>query len=847
MYERDAWRVRRDLPSGTVTFLFTDVEGSTRLLHALGAETYAAALAEHRRIIREACARGGGVEVDTQGDAFFFAFPTAAGAISAAAAFTDALVSGEIQVRVGLHTGTPLLTAEGYVGDDVHFAARVAATSHGGQIVLSAATAELVEEPLTPLGSHRLKDISEPVSIYQLGGGTFPPLKTIANTNLPTPASSFLGREDELHAADQLLQRTRLLTISGPGGQGKTRFALELAGRVREKRFGDYADGVFSCFLASLKDPALVLPAVARTLDVKERPGSSDLDALAAHLQGKRMLILLDNLEHLLAAAPELAQLLRRAAGLTLLVTSRELMRIEGETSYALPPLPEPESVALFCERAQLEPSEEISELCHRLEGLPLALELAAARTAILTPAQLLERLSLRLDLLKGGRDADPRQQTLRATIEWSHDLLSPAEQRLLARLSVFVGGCTLEAAEAVADADLDSLHSLVDKSLLRFTDERFWMLETIREYAAERLEKAGEAGHVRSRHARFVSSSLAEPPLLDRAIWAVMLESERQNLRSALNWALGNETSDVGLALASQYGWACMLSGPLQDGRSLLVSALEQGPEEDTWAYARALWGLGALEWRLGDLDAAIGCHERCLEIARRIGDRNLEGRALRALGIAAAEAQDVAASEVLLGDALAVFRGLGDRAETDECLHMLGWAAMVRGDYAVAGELIEEALTNARATGDTRGVTRCASNLAFVASEEGRFGEALELAREGLIAAHELSQFSVIGEYLAELARVTAELGDLDRSARLLGGADAINDATESTLDSRDVARRERTTAILSRGLGPDRAEQLVAAGRGMEVDDLVAAALGYQEAVTVGGTGPRSRRQQ
>jgi class 3 adenylate cyclase len=462
--------MRSDLPSGTVTFLFTDVEGSTRLLHSLGAEGYAQELEEHRRLLREACVSEDGVEVDTQGDAFFFAFSSALAALSAAAFLTQALMAGPIRVRVGVHTGQPHLTTEGYVGEDVHRAARIAAAGHGGQVLVSEQTAQLFgsSDTLVSLGAHRLKDFEGPVTLYQLGEGSFPPLKTIANTNLPTPASSFLGRDNELFEADALLRQTRLLTVHGPGGQGKTRFALELARRAREERFSDYEDGVFSCFLASLRDPSLVLATICQTLSVPDEAGRSALESLSSHLQGKMLLLLLDNLEHLLACAVELSQLLSVCPELTLLVTSRELLRIDGELPYALPPLAYEESVSLFCERARAEPAEPIRLLCDRLEGLPLAIELAAARMTLLTPEQLLERLSQRLDLLKGGRDADPRQQTLRATIEWSYDLLSAAEQELFARLSVFIGGCTLEAAEEVAEAELDTLESLLDKSLLR-------------------------------------------------------------------------------------------------------------------------------------------------------------------------------------------------------------------------------------------------------------------------------------------------------------------------------------------------------------------------------------------
>ncbi len=368
--------MRSDLPTGTVTFLFTDVEGSTRLLRELGAEAYADELANHRRIVREACAAEGGVEVDTQGDAFFVAFPSAPGAAAAAQAITDALGSGPISLRIGLHTGTPLVTGEGYVGDDVHFAARVAAAGHGGQVLLSKSARELVAGlSVTDLGEHRLKDIEDAVSIHQLGEKTFPPLKTISNTNLPRPASSFIGREREREeVVGEIRDGARLLTLTGPGGSGKTRLALEAATELVPA----YKAGVFWVGLAALREPSLVTDTIAQTLGAR--------DGLAAHIGDREMLLLLDNLEQVIEAAPELSGLVQSCPNLALLVTSRELLRVHGEVEYAVPPLASSEAVTLFCERSRLEATAEVAELCSRLDDLPLAVELAAARTKALSP-----------------------------------------------------------------------------------------------------------------------------------------------------------------------------------------------------------------------------------------------------------------------------------------------------------------------------------------------------------------------------------------------------------------------------------------------------------------------------
>jgi predicted ATPase/class 3 adenylate cyclase len=766
--------MRPKVPTGTVTFLFTDVEGSTKLLHELGDEGYAQALAEHRRIVRAASARRGGVEMDTQGDAFFFAFPTAHGAIAAAFDMTEGLASGPIQVRIGLHTGTPLVTDEGYVGDDVHFAARVAATGHGGQVVLSAATASIIAAPLTSLGSHRLKDIAEPVSIFQLGDRSFPPLKTIANSNLPTPASSFLGRDDELYEADLALQQTRLLTVTGPGGAGKTRFSLELARLAREERFGDYPDGVFSCFFSSLRDPALVPATIASTLSLREQPGERALQTLSSYLAGKRMLLLLDNLEHVLDAARELSELLAACSGLTLLCTSRELLRVNGERAYALPPLQDDQSVALFCERARVGPSDDVKALCSRLEGLPLAVELAAARTRILTPAQLLERLSSRLDLLEGGRDADPRQQTLRTTIEWSYDLLSAEEQALFARLAVFTGGCTLEAAEEAADADLDGLQSLCDKSLLRFTEGRYWMLETIREYAHERLAASGDAEEVARRQMQhFLDlAETAEPELWAQHtdVWLPRLDLEEANLRTALSWAIRGGDAEVAVRLAGALYPFWEIRGQQPEARTWLDRALALDGAVLPSYRTKALVAAGrATSWQF-DWPTAIAFLEEAAELARKSHDLDAVGRCLGFIGHARLFTGDTAGAAVALDEGVDQARRSADPRSLSRALYNAAFAANEERDFERARAMFEEAAGHARAEGMKLGLAMALIHLGYTGALAGAFEFASSRLNEGVVLFDELGETMwtpVAQRYLGLLALLR---GDIDEAESLL-----------------------------------------------------------------------------
>jgi predicted ATPase/class 3 adenylate cyclase len=769
---------RNELPRGTVTFLFTDVEGSTRLLHELGAEAYAGALAEHRRVIRHACACHGGVEVDTQGDAFFFAFPSAPGALTAAQAATEALAGGPIQVRIGLHTGTPLVTEEGYVGDDVHFAARVAATSHGGQVVVSRSTRDQLDEDfaLSDLGEHRLKDIEGPVPIFQLGAGSFPPLKTISNTNLPRPASSFVGREHELAEVLARIERgARLLALTGPGGSGKTRLAIEAAASV----VPEYKAGVFWVGLAALRDPTLVTETIAQTLGAK--------NGLAEHIGEREMLLLLDNLEQVIKAAPELSALLTTCPNLTLLVTSRELLRVQGEVEYPVPPLAEPEAVTLFCERAQLEPTAEIAELCARLDNLPLAVELAAARTKALSPAQILERLSQRLDLLKGGRDAETRQQTLRATIAWSYDLLTDDEQELFRRLSVFVGGCALDAAEDVAGADLDKLQSLVEKSLLRFSNERYWMLETVRAYAFERLDRSGKLPVLRERKATYFLhlAERAEPELggAKSAHWLDRLETERDNIRAAIDWSRTVGAVEVELRLVTALREFWRARGPVVEAFRRLDEAAHRAgsllPQRRIEALRAA--ALSALE--IGEPEAAQRLAQEVLKLARALGDTAGEISALIKLAHATAALGEVERAHSLMDDAVATARELGDRNALGHALLNSGVLAANRGDFDHAVELSERSLSEAGDAFDARGRAIALNNLASACIRLGDVGRAVETACEGLEVARAHGETSIVAGLLETLA--DAEVArDPIRAARLLGAAGTLMEGLGAAL---------------------------------------------------------------
>ncbi|HEV3485366.1 MAG TPA: adenylate/guanylate cyclase domain-containing protein, partial [Vicinamibacterales bacterium] len=621
-----------------MTILFTDIEGSTRLLQALGTDEYGRLLADHHRLMREAIAACQGVEIKTEGDAFFVVFVSAHDAVTAAVQAQRSLAGSDwpsgasVAVRMGIHTGHVQVTNGDYVGLDVHRAARIAAAGHGGQVLLSEATRSIVAGTLPvgvsirDLGEHRLKDIDEPEHLCQLVidglRSDFPPVRALATrfNLLPAELSSFVGRETELESARALLAQTRLLTLTGPGGTGKTRLSIELARSVAD----DFEDGAAFVPLASISDSTLVPPTIRQTLRLSEESGRTALETLIARLEGREVLLVLDNFEQVVAAASSVAVLLAALPKLKLIVTSRVALRITGEQEFPVPPLAVPtagdpvdlnkltrtDSVALFVQRARaFKPDFELAEdnaeavaaICARLDGLPLAIELAASRIKVLPPAALLDRLSKSLDLLQStAADRTDRQRTLRGAIEWSYNLLAEPERMLFRRLAVFVGGFRLEDAEVVASAAgplqvdvLDGVSTLVDNSLVRqlggLDEVRFGMLETILEYGREQLAAAGELEATAEAHAHRILELVeeAEPKLTSSGEWLDRLEANLDNIRAALAW-LGPHDIHEALLAAGRLWRFWHLRGHLREGAATLRGLLGE-PRGRERTFARA------------------------------------------------------------------------------------------------------------------------------------------------------------------------------------------------------------------------------------------------------------------
>lgn len=832
--------MRAGLPQGTVTFVFTDIAGSTRLLLELGEERYAEALAVHRRVIRDAALAHDGVEVDTQGDAFFLAFPTADGAVAAAIAAATGLEPGPIRVRMGIHTGTPFLTEEGYVGHDVHLAARIAAVAHGGQIVLSGATAEAIGSPdgavtakatadspgdwgrpvvrLTSLGEHRLKDFAAAVVIHQVGSEPFPPLRSLGNVSLPTPVSSFIGRESDVAAIQgRIREGARLVTLTGPGGTGKTRLAIAAARGLRDS----FPAGITWVGLAAVREAGLVLPTIAGVLGVE--------GDLAAAIGARAMLIVLDNVEQVAEAAPDLAALLAACPGLALLTTSRVTLRIGGERAVPVDSLPLEDAIALFVDRSGLEATPDVEALCARLDALPLAVELAAARARLLGVRAVLDRLGGRLDLLRGGRDLDPRQQTLRATIAWSDELLDPAARSLFRQLSIFVGGCSLETAEEVLAADLDVLQTLLEHSLVRSTNGRFWMLETIRAYAAEGLAVAPDRAAV---EAAFVAWALAFVEREDAFVRGPAqlgalerLDREIDNIRAAFALAVAapEPEPDVVRRFAIASRWWLERRGFVAESRAWTAAALDQ-PDGDLGLRGWTLLNSATWDFVESHEGGNLARLEEASRLGEAVGDRVLVGSALENLGFL----DDGPAGQARMEEAARIFAALGRDDQLARVTINLAARALNVGNDANAIAWFRDGAERAGALGNLHGLAMARAGEASGLALSGRAREAVDPILEAVAAfdaVGERSAFTwllettalVVGsEGLTELAQAMLEsvAGAYERAAvgpepsdlRLLAAARAaLPDRDERAEDdaSRATAREIEPRDLLGRWL--------------------------------------------
>jgi predicted ATPase len=817
------------LPSGTVTFLFTDVEGSTRLLQELG-DQYAGVLAEHRRVLRDAFERHGGVEVDTQGDAFFIAFAKASDALAAAGDARDALAAGPIRVRIGLHTGEPLLTDEGYVGIDVHRAARIAAAGHGGQILVSQSTRELAPgDGLRDLGEHRLKDLAAPERIYQLGDGDFPPLKTLNNSNLPLSADPLIGRKKELvDVLRAVREGGRLVTITGPGGIGKTRFALQVATELIE----DFADGVWWIGLAAVRDHALVLPTIAASIGAKAD--------LTDELRSKRMLLLLDNFEHVIEAAPQLAEVQRASAGVVLLVTSREPLHIAGEREHPLSPLPESPAVELFTQRAEAITPEfdadygKLVELCDRLDRLPLAIELAAARTKLLSIDGLVERLDERLPLLTSRRrDVDERQRTLRATIEWSFDLLDVPDQTMFARLSVFAGSFDAAAAQAVCDADLDALDSLVDKSLLRRTEHgRFFMLETIREYATGLLAASSDSGPLRRRHLDYYLDLVVrmEPELAGSGQIEALakLVLDEGNVRQALSFACDERDAEAAFMLSGSNWRFWYMRAQLAEARRWYDRAFALDGAASTRARARALYGLSEMELEGGNFDRARALLFEALPLLRAWEDTRWVVSAMNHLASAHLGAGETTAARELYEETLGLARSTGNRRAVEMVTGNLGYLAIVEGRDDDAGELLTAAEELERASGSLPGLASTLVNLALLSLRRGDDARAASRIAESLELSRSTGTDTSFFEALLLAGVVCHRRGEVQSGIQLQSAARALAVSRDYDLSAGELAVADEALASARSSLGEEAFIHARSRGEEMSLDAAVTLAL-------------------
>jgi predicted ATPase/class 3 adenylate cyclase len=869
------------LPTGTVTFLFTDIEGSTRLLQQLG-ENYGELVAEYRRLLRTAFQEKGGQEVDTQGDASFFAFPRAKKAVLAAIAAQRAITGfswpegARVLARMAIHTGEPLSANTGYVGIDVHRAARICAAGHGGQILLSDATQALVAEELPEgvalrdLGGHRLKDLAHSHHLFQVVvadlRADFPPLKSLdlLPNILPRQLTSFVGREKEMAEVKNSLSTASLLTLTGVGGSGKTRLALQIAAHLLE----EYPDGVWWVELAALADPGLVPQTVASNLGIREQPGRPLAETLLDYLRPKKLLLVVDNCEHLLSACTQLANsVLRSSSNLKILVTSREGLGIAGETLYPVPSLsfPDPqrlppveqltqyEAVRLFTDRATAilptfmvteHNAHAVAQVCRRLDGIPLAVELAAARVKVLPVEQIASRLNDQFNLLTGGsRTALPRHQTLRATMDWSYDRLLQKEQVLLRRLSVFAGGWTLEAAGAVcsgkrlkADEILDLLAELVDKSLVvaepQYEEARYRLLETVRQYALDRLLKSGEETAVRQRHqdwylglAERAESGLRGP---DNAIWLARLSLDYDNVRAALDWNETEEGRKAGLRLAGALWYFWDLRGFYREGRERLEKTLAGAARPSPLLRVKALNGAGIMAYRHGDYARVPVLCGEALALCQELGDRWGTALSLHFLAHAAQAKGDHTSAEEMMTESVSLFRELGETWGFAWSTNCLGEVALNQSNYEKAAVLFEDSLALFRELKQNFLTAVSFLNLGHVAQHRGNYVRAAALFGESLRLSREQEHTWLTVHNLSGLAGVAATKGQLERAAQIIGAVEGLSSNFGVVLEHTYRVPYELNVAAVGAALDERTFKRLRAEGGAMTLEQAIEYAL-------------------
>ncbi len=874
-------------PTGTVTFLFTDIESSTRRWEQQPT-AMAAAFAQQERLVRRAIAAHGGYAYKQVGDGFQAAFQTAPAALAAAVTAQRALAAAEwegvepLRVRMALHTGTTEERGDDYVGPLLNRVARLLAAGHGGQILLTHATYGQVRAglptgvSLRDLGERRLKDLIRPEPIWQAViadlPAHFPPLKTLDGRvhNLPRQTTALIGRERELAAVVGMLRQpaVALVTLTGPGGIGKTRLGLQVAAQLLD----EYADGVWFVDLAALTDATVVTSTVAQALGVAELAGRSLHEGVVDYLRAKRLLLVLDNFEQVLAAADLVAALLQAAPGMKILVTSRVPLRLYGEKDYQVPPLTLPdlqhlpplehltqyEAVRLFIERAQAAKSSfavtnatarAVAEICVRLDGLPLAIELAAARIRLFPPGALLTRLGQRLQVLTGGaRGMAARHQTLRAAIDWSYQLLTPGEQQLFRRLAVFQGGRTLDAVEAVCNGAgdltedvLEGMTSLVDKSLLWMLEgpggePRFWLLETIHEYAREQLAASGEEPELRSHHlAYFLALAETAETQLEgpqQVAWLESLAAEHDNFRAALNWALHEAPGEEGLRLVAALWSFWEMHGHLAEGRTWIERAVQWSAAAPPGTQARLYTGAGTLAWRQADYTAATSHHGRALELYRALEDQPGVAFALNNLGMQLLCQGAFAQSRQLLEESLQVRRRLGDQAGIAEQLNNLGFLIVSQGEAAAARPLLLESLALHRRLQNKYKIAGILDNLGDVALHEGDLAAARQYFRESLGLHREVGSPAGLPDAVEGLAKTAAAQREGERAARLFGAAASLRETVGAPLPPAVRPIYERHLAAARALLAPAAWDAAWAAGQRMSVDQAVACAL--EEAV-------------